>query len=364
MNGRPFRFTVETGAGFFGISPRAAKALGLRVDSIEIMSGSRSPVARIDSLNVGGATLHGLTARLMPLFDNTDFDGIVSPSILRELLTTIDFGASRLLLERGALPAPNDRDIFAIPGRDRAGRIDMPFEMEGFSGAAVLDSRSFIWIIANDSVAGAMRLEAPPRAYGNAWGPSMGTFQLSGARATGDLRFGQFGVKKPAITFRNRSGLVVGVPFMEQFVITIDQKNKRIRFARTDGSQFATVPQQEWERNATSAVANAAERSQDGARRVVNAGAAPVSGQRTMGFGIAGAPGSNRLTIMNVVAGSGAAIAGVRDGDLLLELDGTPASAMNPGVVRAAVARGSKVKVVVSRDGKQLEFDVEPYRVP
>jgi hypothetical protein len=363
LNGQPFRFTLETGAGFFAISGRAAKALGLPIDSIEIMPGSRSPVVRIDSMNVAGATFHGLTARVTERWDALSMDGIISIPILHDVLATLDLGAARLVLEHGALPPTNGRDVLAIPGRDRGQRVDMPFELGGIPGAAVLDTRSPFWIIASDSLVKRLTLDGPPRTLGTAYGPAMGTFRIDGARVTGDVRFGELVVQRPAVIFRDRPGLLVGVPFLEQFAVTIDQRNGRIRFSRPDGSRVVTIPSQDWEGTARIAVAEGSDPAA-APRRVVTSGPLPVSGQRTMGFGIAVRPGASRLTIVNVTPGSSAEKLGIRDGDQLLELDGTPAASMSPDVVRAAVSRGTGVKVVVARDGKTLEFVVLPYQVP
>jgi carboxyl-terminal processing protease len=90
----------------------------------------------------------------------------------------------------------------------------------------------------------------------------------------------------------------------------------------------------------------------------------PLSGQRTMGFGLAGRPSGGGLTVVNVVPGSSAERVGLKAGDQLVELDGTAAASMSPVVVRTAVSRGGPVKVVVLREGRRLEFTVEPYVVP
>jgi hypothetical protein len=371
LNGRSFRFTVETGAGFFAISGRAANALGLRADSISVSPGTRSPVVRLDSMNLGSATFYGLVGRITSRWDVGDMDGIISVPVLRDVLATLDLGASRLVLERGALPAPNGRDVLPIARRDRGGRIDVPMDLAGIATNAVLDTRSFYWITASDSLLGTLRLQSPPRPLGTAYGPAMGTFEVRGARVVGGLRIGQYEVEQPPVVFRDRSGFVVGVPFLEQFVVTIDQRNQRIRFSRRDAATTIAVPALAWESGDTArvppamaATERAAPTNPDGPRRVAVSGGQPASGQRTMGFGIAAPPGGGALRIVNVARGSSAEKVGIREGDQLLELDGTPAAAMSPAVVRAAVARGGPVKVVVLRDGSRLELSVEPYQVP
>ena len=80
-----------------------------------------------------------------------------------------------------------------------------------------------------------------------------------------------------------------------------------------------------------------------------------------MGFNMAGYPGSSDLRLLNIIPGSDAEKAGLKNDDVLVEFDGVAAGDMNPGVFRAAIARGTPVKVVVTRDGRRLEFIVKPY---
>jgi len=354
LNGQRFRMTLETGAGFFGISSRAAKALGLRVDTVEVMPGSRSAVATIDSLTMPGVSFATLVARVNPAWDTGDFDGIISIPLLRQLLATVDLGASRLRLERGALPAPNGRDVMAIAGKDRGRRIDFEVRLGDVPTTAVLDTRSFLSIIVPDSLERVLKLSDTPRQVGNARGPSLGTFTLNGAHLSADARFGSYGVRRPAIVLRNRPGVVVGVPFIEQFVITIDQQNQRIRFARPGRDAIAVVAREEWESTPTSEIA-AGPSGSGPVRRV--AGPAPTA--RPMGFNLAG-PGGSDLVVMNLVPGSNADRAGLRNGGRLVEFDGTPVASMSPTVFRAAVGKDGPVKVVVTRDGTQMEFMILP----
>src|SRR5205085_7805278 len=119
---------------------------------------------------------------------------------------------------------------------------------------------------------------------------------------------------------RNRPGVVLGVPFMEQFAITIDQKNGRVQLGRSSGA-VAIIPPEVWER--TGSIGGEIPAG-DGPRR--GAEGPPPTG-RPMGFNLAGAPGE--LMVINVVAGSNAERAGIRNGDRLVEFDGTPVSQMS-----------------------------------
>jgi Aspartyl protease/PDZ domain len=349
LNGRPFRFTIETGAGLFMISGRAARVLGVKVDSVELIPGSRAAVVRIDSLTMPGVSFQGLTARVNPMWDSGDFDGVISVPVLHDVLATLDLAASRLRLSQDTLPVPNGRDVTAILGRDPGGRIDVVMDFGGLTLPVVLDTRSFISIVVPDSVEAALRFSDAPRSIGGARGPSLGAFTLRGAHLASDLRIGALSVRTPALALRNRPGAIVGVAFLEQFSITIDQRHQRIRFTRP-GNAVAIIPPQDWETGGSVGASGAAP-----SPRI--AGPAPTG--RPMGFNLAGSPGGD-LTVVNLVSGSNADKAGIHENDRVVEFDGTPATSMNPDVFRKAVAKTMPVKVVVIRDDKRLEFMITP----
>lgn len=355
VNGQSTRFTLETGANLFAIGERLAQRLGLRIDTIPGPGGGPMAVADISTLQFSGVTLHGMRAAVNPMFNDPTFagEGLISLPALREFVTTIDLRARRLRLERGELP--NGRDVVAIAGRDRGGRVDVPITIGALALSAVIDTRSFYPLMIPDSLESSIALTGAPRSLGSAAGPSLGVFQVRGARTTSELRIADVTVEQSPIVFRNRPGVVIGVPLLEQLVITIDQRNRRARVVAADKTPI-TVAAQSWESGAATG----------GAQRVAREGPpppAPTSGQRTMGFNLAGVPGG-ALAIRNVVAGSSAEKVGLKEGDQLVEFDGTRAAEMNASVFRAAATRGTPVKVVVERAGQRLELTVQPYIVP
>ena len=336
VNGHPFRFTLETGANFFAVSNRLARTLGLRVDSVSSERGSMATV-HIDSLTIGSAKLSEFTAAVTPLFESfpDTFDGIISIAVLKQFLAIMDFPRGVLRLERGTLPEPNGRDILAIAGKDRGGRVDVTLDLGSVRTAAVLDTRSFVGFVLPDSLEPRLSFVDSIRTISRARGPSLGSFTLRRGQLNTPVRLGHFEAQKPFVTLRDRGGSVIGVPILQQFVITLDVANKRVRLTRPDGSQRLTVPEDP----------------------VAAPGANPPAGRPPLGFALA--PRSDgSLTIVGVVQNSNAERAGLRDGDTLVELDGVPAAQMNVGVFRAAAAKGTPVWVVVERDGKRLEFVV------
>jgi aspartyl protease/PDZ domain-containing protein len=359
VNGRPSRFTLETGANFFAIGERLARSLGLRIDTITGPGGRAMAIADLSTLSFGGATLTGLRAQVTPMFNDPSFagEGLISLPALRPFVATIDLRGRRLHLERGELPAPNGRDILPIAGRDPGGRVDVPITIGTTALSAVVDTRSFIGFTLPDSLASGISLVSPPRSIGEAAGPTLGIFQLQAARARETMQIGDVRVDRPVLTFRNRPGAVIGVPLLEQLILTLDQRHQRVRVVAADAGPI-TVGAQPWER------AQTGERSSGGAQPAREGPPPPAnSGQRTMGFNLAGVPGG-ALAVRNVIAGSSAEKVGLKEGDQLVEFDGTRPSDMNPTLFRAAAARGKPVRVVVERDGKRLELTIEPYVVP
>ncbi len=69
---------------------------------------------------------------------------------------------------------------------------------------------------------------------------------------------------------------------------------------------------------------------------------------------------TGRLYVREVPPGLAAALAGVRDGDEVLAIDGNPVADMPPGEVHTRLegSVGSKVTLLVLRDGLTRKFEV------
>ncbi|MEO5580599.1 MAG: PDZ domain-containing protein [Gemmatimonadaceae bacterium] len=89
----------------------------------------------------------------------------------------------------------------------------------------------------------------------------------------------------------------------------------------------------------------------------------PAPTGKPLGFKIAG-PSGEELFVTNLLPGLNADRAGVRNGDRLIALDETPVGSLNPSIFRVAASKSVPVKVVVTRDGKRLEFMVLPQPRP
>lgn len=324
VGGVPFRFTVETGANHVSVSRALVERLGLRVDSVTTQMG-QSPVVRLPVLSIGGAVFHGVVARVVPGYSlEPEFHGLISIPLVNSVVATFDFPRRELRLG-GDFPGSGAIPVDYQPGR----RVSVPIVVGGKELSAVLDTRSPLGVIVPDSLLGEIR---PAGGFGEtirARGPTLGDFSLRPAQVPGFTVGGQ-SVPEATVHFRDRPGVVLGMPVLEQFVLTLDLARQRAALAMPSGGRLAVQP------------------------------AGPAAPRVYLGFGLVPERDGGK-TVTQVAPGSSAAKQGLRDGDQVVSLDGVGAAEINPTVMRQAAAKGAAIRVVVSREGKTLEFDILPY---
>src|SRR5512147_2045145 len=101
VNGQgPFRFGIETGAGFVVISPELAAKLGLKRTG----GPDDSPEYHVDRLDIGAAAFHDFPVSALRVAQ-PGIDGVLGLPLYHDLLLTIDYPNRRARFERGSLPA-------------------------------------------------------------------------------------------------------------------------------------------------------------------------------------------------------------------------------------------------------------------
>ena len=334
VGGRPFRFTIETGANHVSVSRSLVEQLGLEVVTIVTELGA-APVVRLPAVRIGAAVFADVVARVTPAFNQEPvFDGLISIPLLRGVVATFDFPRRELRLG-GGLPSETATAIDYGPGR----RVELPILVGGQRLSAVLDTRSPLGLILPESLRPELRLAGPLGEPIQAGGPSLGEFTLRPAPIAGELSVGGQSAPNPTVFFRDRPGVVLGMPILEQFILTLDLANRRAALTMPPGQSLAA------------------------GEPAAGASPLPEPPPVYLGFGLV-PQRSGEKVVTAVAPGSSAAQEGLRDGDHLVSLDGVPAEQVDPSVLRRAAAKGTPIKVVVLRDGKRLEFDVLPHRWP
>jgi predicted aspartyl protease len=241
VNGRgPYLFLVDTGAS--GVAridssvvaelrlPRVGEATGVGA------MGQQGVLTRVkvETLQVGKETFRELT----PLSRSYNVEGEYLPNIggilalnlFEDRLLTIDFPNRQLRIERGALPAADGRTILEY--EPRGNLVYVPIRIGGVALTAEVDTGNDRALDLPTDVIRKLRLRSFPRPLGRAEGLGA-TIPLAEVRLADELAIGSHRVAEPLVTFSEGfEHPILGSSFLQDYVVTIDQRNRRLRLVR------------------------------------------------------------------------------------------------------------------------------------
>lgn len=236
INGKgPVRLVLDTGAKATKLDDDVVKSLGLRlVRKTEIHEAPGATptvfeVVGIDSLTLGGAVFRNFEATVLDYDEifggKRRCDGVLGYPVFADCLLTLDYPREHVVLKQGELPAADRREILNYEERD------------GLAGIPVVISRIPVEIIVDSGMAGAIALaERLEDGVTLALQPAKRSdiasqLNVREARLSGTLRLGRHRLIEPPVYFFG-TGSAVGHKVLRHFVVTLDQKNGRVRFAR------------------------------------------------------------------------------------------------------------------------------------
>jgi hypothetical protein len=243
VNGRgPYRFAIDTGgAGLARIDSSLAARLDLPVVG-SVTAGDPSglnrielPVVQVDSIEVGGARFVGLTAAARNFAAGPSagdpVDGVLGFGLFADALLTLDYPGGRVLLERGALPPADGRDVLAYSDED--GIPSVTLRVDTLSVRAHLDAGSPGGFTLPDSLEPRLALAEEPRVVGR--GRTVNnTFEIRAARIQGEVRLGGAAYPNAVVEFVSIFPFAnVGARVLRDCRVTFDQRNHRVRLTRT-----------------------------------------------------------------------------------------------------------------------------------
>lgn len=248
INGRgPFRFSLDTGAGRTVVERSLAHELNLPVVGHSRVGDPARPEAiaadevRIESLGFAGVAFSRLTA---DSWDRAALDpaartrGVLGMEMFAGRLLTLDYPGRRVIVRRGELPRPDGREVVAYR-RSEGGTLLVPVSLGKVSLEADLDSGSPEGLALPKSFAGRLTLEGELATIGRGRTAS-GEFVISGARARDTLRLGPVEIERPFLTFNDYlPNANIGYRLLRHLAVTIDQKNRRIRFEKREAGPIA-----------------------------------------------------------------------------------------------------------------------------
>ena len=250
-NQGPFLFAIDTGGqGMARVDSSLREKLKLEtVDTVGAADGSGRdpvpvPVVRVDSIRLGKLEFKDVRALSRDYNRSPNaprIDGILGFNLFADYLLTLDFPGKTVRLELGALPTPDGTAIlgFEAPRGIPVVRLDVC----GHAVTAHLDSGNMVGgFMLPESLAEQLTFVAPPTTVGVARTVS-GETEIKAGQVRGTIRLGGFAFVDPAVTFPAVSADGnIGAAVMQEFAITFDQKNSRVRLERGEAATAIAPP--------------------------------------------------------------------------------------------------------------------------
>ena len=151
--------------------------------------------------------------------------------LFRRLLLTIDYPQNRIVIEKGSLPAADEKKIISFKFTE-GGIFGLQLKVGGVDMVAHIDSGSGSSISFPESMKDKLSLASPVVEVGRGRTVA-GEAIVYGAKFSGEIALGEYKVKDPDVRFFGRLRTVnLGYSFLRPFAITIDQQNLRMRFEK------------------------------------------------------------------------------------------------------------------------------------
>lgn len=325
----PYKFILDTGAAGTILDQLLADDLKLpNLGEIRVgspMGGqSRSgKLVRLDQLEMGQAKLSGLQCvamDLQQLFNGQNAPrGILSASLFSGYLLTLDYPQHRIIVRNGELPAPDASEVFEYEPTQRLPTLKI--SVAGTNIEAHVDSGSPRGIVLPRKYTEQLPLATKPIEAGR--GRTVDAeFVVLSAKLNGSVKLGRYTLDSPDLFFNEAASVgSIGYDILCRFAITFDRKNHRIQFEEGTGAAIATPVRS---------------RPQRYGMRLVGLDQIP-------------------LKVAAVDMGSPAEKSGVRAGDLIVEMNGTPVEKMS-AEERIQKLKSSPLVLALKRDGKAIEI--------
>jgi hypothetical protein len=249
VNGQgPFLFAIDTGAqGEARVDVSLVEKLKLKtIDKMQAGDGSGRnivtlDVVRLDSVSFGAAQFKNVRAVTRDYNTSKNLpriDGILGFNLFADYLLTLDFPAHRVRLERGELPQANGAEIISFESPRGVPVIELRVGENKIN--AYLDSGNTVGgFILPTSLAEKMTFANTPVVLGKARTISS-EFEVKEVRLKENIYLGRSEFREPLIVYPAVSHVAnIGSKVLREFVLTFDQKNKRLRLERRELPQAA-----------------------------------------------------------------------------------------------------------------------------
>jgi hypothetical protein len=227
INGKgPYLFILDTGASHTVIAADVIEELGLKG-------------GRIEELRLSDAAMHNVPFLPFPGLSGLGGDrpprGVLSAAAFPGYLLTLDYPARKILLRAGELPAADQRRVFQYETNDFLPKV--PIRLQGRVHWVHVDSASPGGLMLPRRFLEELKLSSMPVNAGRARTVA-GEFPLTAAMLEGTIELGEYSLDVGRVIFSDvRPGPApgpgnLGYEVLRQFAVTMDSKNRRMRFER------------------------------------------------------------------------------------------------------------------------------------
>jgi hypothetical protein len=238
VNGKgPYLFLIDTGGQGsaradlslvrqLNLAPVGAKVSG---DGSGKNNRTLDEVA-FDQISIGGLKFRNVRALTRDYNRSPKLPaiaGILGYNLFANHLLTLDFQRKRVRIETGSLPPPDGKTILGYEAPYDTPIIDVT--MGGFRLLADIDSGDTNAITFPETLAKMLPHLSEPKVIGTGRTIS-NEFQVSEVKLRGVMRIGEHELADPTIRFNPiHDNINLGAGFLSAYVMTFDQKNRRIR---------------------------------------------------------------------------------------------------------------------------------------
>ena len=242
INGEgPYRMIVDTGAAGIVVTPALAKKLSLpsppgMSENMELRvqtpGGAVSATLQYaEKLEMGGASFGGVWVFAMELPFGDDMDGVIGMNVFKECLLTFDYPNNLVVLSKGNLPKANGKEIleYTTPRMPDTHPF-IQLSIDGEPRPVLIDSGLSSWFSVPKEDSNKYKfLKGPVEArMGQSVGAKRSHTDAGQIQATFEV--GQYTIDNPVVLLGKDH--MIGTLFLENFAVTFDAQNKRVRFDR------------------------------------------------------------------------------------------------------------------------------------
>lgn len=247
VNGKgPFGLILDSGSEVAFLSHEILGPLGDGVEVIRSAEGVYDRAAweksriHVSSITFGDLTLRDASAVVVDLGvlfgDKEPPAGLLALGVFSDYLVTIDYPGERFLIRKGALPPANHDDVLQYTEeevKDNSRKYPaIQLHVAEHVLRARLDVATGGGIMLPTALMETLPLAGEPGRMAMARTPD-GDFDILGTVLDGAAKIGAHSLERPKLRFSELyDDASLGTDLLDQFVLTFDQVNRRVRFER------------------------------------------------------------------------------------------------------------------------------------